>query len=475
MQEGYRTGACVSLTCVDFIPREVVNAALRENLPFFGIACITLVAGISALLLWRLRSRDRLLLWVGVFSMLYAARLFIQNELVRDVFNAPGQEYLLWVLCITYTINIPFALFAREHLGGGWKQSIVIWLWLTVSFAVIAIPTALLGRQEHWTDLVNGVLVISGTLLILLHVIVKRFRAENSFEASLFWPLLVFCIFVVFENYGVRPRGVDIEPVGFLILLAGLASIAVRRALATERKLIDVEQELTTARRIQESIIPQISPDLPGLRLAMRYQPMTSVAGDFYDFLTTSDHLLTILVADVSGHGVPAALGASMLKVCFAAQSEQANNPAAILAGLNRMLGGSLGGQYVTAVCAAIDIAARSITYAGAGHPPALLVQNDSGSVLELAENGLFIGPFAQATYSNFSVPIQSGDVLLLYTDGIVEARGSDGGEFGRERLRQLLLESANQSPAEFVDLLFRTIAVSEQQDDLTAVLAKFE
>jgi len=80
---------------------------------------------------------------------------------------------------------------------------------------------------------------------------------------------------------------------------------------------------------------------------------MTSVAGDFYDFLATADHLLTILVADVSGHGVPAALVASMLKVCFAAQKDQAHDPAGILAGLNVMLRDSLGGQYVTAACAA--------------------------------------------------------------------------------------------------------------------------
>lgn len=108
---------------------------------------------------------------------------------------------------------------------------------------------------------------------------------------------------------------------------------------------------------------------LPG----MRYQPMTSVAGDFYDFLASSDDVLTILVADVSGHGVPAALVACMLKVCFAAQRNNAADPAAILSGLSLMLRDSLGGQYVTAACAAIDRKARRITYSGAGHPPTLL------------------------------------------------------------------------------------------------------
>ena len=105
----------------DLIPRQVVNLVLRTNLPSFAIARIILLGGALALALGRLRSRDRLLLWVGIFSTLYAARLFVQNELVRDAFNAPGREFIPWALCITYVINIPFALFARELLGIGWK------------------------------------------------------------------------------------------------------------------------------------------------------------------------------------------------------------------------------------------------------------------------------------------------------------------------------------------------------------------
>lgn len=130
-----------------------------------------------------------------------------------------------------------------------------------------------------------------------------------------------------------------------MILLGALASIAVRRALATERKLIDVEQELSTARRIQNSIIPQFPPSVRGIRVAARYQPMTSVAGDFYDFLTSSNDILTIPGGGCFGARRSAALVACMLKICFAAQKNNAADPAAILSGLSVMLRGSLGGQ----------------------------------------------------------------------------------------------------------------------------------
>lgn len=399
----------------------------------------------------------------------------MQNELVRDAFNRPGNEYRPWALCITYLINIPFALFARELLGRGWKGSIVVWLRLSIAFAILAIPTVFFAYNLFWVvDTTNGVLVVSGTLLTLLHVLAER-RANNSVVVFLLWPLLIFGVFVLAENEGFTAWGRSVEPIGFLILLGALASIAVRRALATERKLIDVEQELSTARRIQNSIIPQSPPTLKGIRVAARYQPMTSVAGDFFDFLTSSDDVLTILVADVSGHGVPAALVACILKVCFEAQRSNAADPAAILSGLSVMLRGSLGGQYVTAACAAIDKNARTVTYAGAGHPPTLLARGETGELVLLAENGLFIGPFPKAAYANISVPFHFGDRLLLYTDGITEANDPAGEEFGLERLGQFFLRSSGSDPAAILDRLFAQITTGNQQDDLTAVLVHLE
>jgi phosphoserine phosphatase RsbU/P len=458
----------------DSLSRQAVHAALRANLPFFGIACIVLVAGVSSILLARFRSRGRLLFWLGIFSIFYALRLFLSNELMRAAFDAPFGAFSPIILCLTFVMPIPYALFARELFGPGWHGAITFWLWMETAFAVVAIPPAVFARQVALANSVNNVLVIAGTVVVLLHVL---FRPKGSypFTKSLTWPLLICGILVLLENEGIRPGGVSMEPFGFLILLGGLGNTAARHSIARERKLMEVEQELATARRIQSSIIPHSPPDFLGLRIAVRYQPMTSVAGDFYDFLKTGESCLTILVADVSGHGVPAALVASMLKVCFAAQREQAHNPSQILAGLNRMLRGSLGGQYVTAACAAIDLPARVITYAGAGHPPSLLLQSNGSGVRQLAENGLFIGPFPQATYSNIVAPFQRGDKLLLYTDGILEATGPDGQEYGQERLQRFLREAGHLAPAEFIDQLFRNIRTPMQQDDLTAVLAQFD
>jgi phosphoserine phosphatase RsbU/P len=455
------------------IPLQVVQTALRTHLPFIGIASVVLVAGVCSVLLWRLRPRERLFLWVGMFSILYGVRLFLENDLIGTASGLNGRTIYLWTQCLTYLISIPYALFAVELYGHGWKNSIQIWIWVEAAFALMAIPFVILRHDFSLASSLNNNLVIVGTLIVLMHVVLQR-KSSESFAKGLTWPLIIFGIFVLLTNRDIHPGGIKIEPIGFLVLLGGLVFTAARLAVVRERKLLEVEQELATARRIQNSTIPQSAPAISGLTLATRYQPMTSVAGDFFDFLETGKGCLTILVADVSGHGVPAALVASMLKVCFAAQRQHASNPAEVLAGLNTMLRGSLGGQYVTAACAAIDLTQRTITYAGAGHPPSLLFRGNRREVVPLAENGLFIGPFPQATYANISTSFESGDKLLLYTDGILEATGSDGQEFGQENLEALLIHTADLEPAEFITELFRKIETPVQQDDLTAVLTRF-
>src|SRR5438046_5862400 len=121
----------------------------------------------------------------------------------------------------------------------------------------------------------------------------------------------------------------------------------VREQLA--RQLLTIQKELETARQIQLSILPSAVPKIEGLDIAARYIPMTSVAGDFYDFIVVDEKRLGILIADVSGHGMPAALISSMLKIALAGQRSQAGDPAAVLSGLNDALYGKFQGHYVTA------------------------------------------------------------------------------------------------------------------------------
>ena len=243
------------------------------------------------------------------------------------------------------------------------------------------------------------------------------------------------------------------------------------------QQLLAIQKELETARLIQHSILPETVPQIEGLDIAARYVPMTSVAGDFYDFIVVDNKHVGILVADVSGHGMPAALIASMLKIALAAQSVHADNPARVLYGLNQALCGKFQHHYVTAAYVFIDMEKRTLSYAGAGHPPLLMWGASSPGVRDVTENGLFLGKFDFATYSSVEFPLLPGDRGLLYTDGISETNNPEGTEFGSERFRQFLEAQKNGSANQLADCLLEELARwaargegQDLNDDITMV-----
>jgi sigma-B regulation protein RsbU (phosphoserine phosphatase) len=247
-------------------------------------------------------------------------------------------------------------------------------------------------------------------------------------------------------------------------------------------QLAAIRAELQTARQIQLSIIPHEIPAFTGLDMAARYIPMSSVAGDFYDFIRVDETRLGVLVADVSGHGMPAALIASMLKVALAAQSDRACDPAAVLSGLNQALCGKFQGHYVTAAYALIDTKKKTVRYAGAGHPPLLLWDCRMGQTQAVLENGLFLGYFPQAQYSAVEIPFQEGDWVLLYTDGIPEMMNASEEQFGEERLKAFLAGHADLAAGDFADRLLDGLALfsgrpagEDPDDDVTLLAVHFQ
>jgi len=248
----------------------------------------------------------------------------------------------------------------------------------------------------------------------------------------------------------------------------------IRKQLALQ--LLTIQKELETAREIQLSILPEEIPKIGGVDIAARYIPMTSVAGDFYDFIVVDEKHLGILVADVSGHGMPAALIASMLKIALAAQKPHAADPAQLLLGLNQALCGKFQRHYVTAAYLFLDMLKGTLRYAGAGHPPLLLWSRSEG-VRAVEENGLFLGKFPQAAYSFVELPLKAGDWALLYTDGIPETTNPLQIEFGTDRFKHFLETEQSTSADHFADRLLKELSQwsvrdsgEDSDDDVTLV-----
>jgi serine phosphatase RsbU (regulator of sigma subunit) len=228
--------------------------------------------------------------------------------------------------------------------------------------------------------------------------------------------------------------------------------------------------------------MPREIPAIKGLDMAARYNPMTSVAGDFYDFIPIDDHRIGILVADVSGHGMPAALISSMLKIALDGQIECASEPARVLAGLNHALCGKFQGHFVTATYVVVDTERQSLFYAGAGHPPLIIMDHSAEQTRDFVENGLFLGYFPNATYTAIEIPFKTGDWGVLYTDGILEMTDPSEEQFGLVRFKQFLQNNHGLSAGQFVDAFLDELSRwsclasgREPEDDITLLAFHFE
>jgi sigma-B regulation protein RsbU (phosphoserine phosphatase) len=196
-------------------------------------------------------------------------------------------------------------------------------------------------------------------------------------------------------------------------------------------------REREEARLIQRALLPSTMPQTAGVRLASSWQPADGVGGDCFDVMT-SGSAVGVAIADVAGKGMPAALLMSNLQAAvraFAQGAAEPAPPATICSNVNRLLCRHMvSGRFVTFCFAWIDPARQSLIYANAGHNPPLLLRRD-GEILRLGEGGMVMGVFADAAFSQAELPLQPGDRLLFYTDGITEAPNADGEEFGEERL----------------------------------------
>lgn len=204
--------------------------------------------------------------------------------------------------------------------------------------------------------------------------------------------------------------------------------------LEAERR--SVEREMDAARRVQESLMPAAVPEIPGIEVAVRYEPAGAVGGDMYDFPRPAPDQLGFVLADVSGHSLPAALLVASAK--GALYDTQPMPPGPRMAAINERLLLDCGDdRFVTMVYASLDLGTLRLTWVNAGHPPPLLLRD--GETCPLPGNGLVLGIIPHATYRTESITLRCGDVLLFYSDGLMEREAGDGHVTGFEEFREMI------------------------------------
>ena len=195
------------------------------------------------------------------------------------------------------------------------------------------------------------------------------------------------------------------------------------------------QRELAEALKIQQRLLPQQVPQIDGWELAVSWQPASGVGGDCFDTIRFDDSRLALTIADVVGKGIPAALLMSNLQAAVRAFASEAVEPSALCQQVNRILCGNIAeGRFISFFYCVLDAAAGILTYTNAGHYLPMLVRAD-GSVERLGIGGPVLGVLADAGYEQAQVALSTGDRIILFTDGLTEARDARDEEFGEDRL----------------------------------------
>lgn len=246
-----------------------------------------------------------------------------------------------------------------------------------------------------------------------------------------------------------------------------LAGFANQVALAMDharllRDTVEAERrqrELEIAREFQTNLLPANPPQEPGVDIAARSDPATEVGGDYYDYLTLRNGNLGIVVGDVAGHGMRAGMLMAMAKSAIYTHGQSDESPTVLMERLNEtLLHMSADNQFMTMVFFELDQNRRSYRYSNAGHHYPLHIRHDSGSVEELESNGLPLGMLPRAPGPFIERDLSPGDVLVFYTDGLVEAGEGAGEMFGVARLGEVVLANRSRDAKTVVEAVFRAV-----------------
>ncbi len=462
-----------------------VASILRGELTNIIVGTLFLVIGMIAFGVAAIRRRGgvRILCWLGMWSAMYGASMLIHSAaIVASIPQSLGAARIWLITAISYLIIVAAVLAFLELTKAELRRFMQALLVADVAVAVAGIGWFAVTGLDDALMAVNHLLAVAGLATLIVVVSVPQL-SERFLVLSKHRVLTVGTWFFAAEALYVniaRPLRLDppriFDSLGFAVLLFSLGYVAVKMIVTNERRLLSIESELEIARQLQFSILPGGAPEFTDLRIAAAYEPMTAVAGDFYDFLPVDEHRIGFLIADVSGHGVPAALISSMIKVAIQSVDGCAQEPGEVLRRLGDILSRHLRGQFVSAAYLWIDMEARRARYSAAGHPPLLFWRADEANLTRIESNGLLFGVKPDCEYPVREISIAPGDRFLLYTDGVTEPENEGGESFGDRKLEQIVRDNRSLPAPKLSARLLKEVHAWQpesltQQDDITLIV----
>jgi phosphoserine phosphatase RsbU/P len=240
---------------------------------------------------------------------------------------------------------------------------------------------------------------------------------------------------------------------------------------------LEATANLRAAGRLQTKLfLPQEPPPWDELSFAVHFAPLDHLGGDYYDYATPDPDHLGLLIADASGHSLPATMVAVMTRIAFAEVASRSVHPGEVLTAMNRRLIGVIEERFVTAFYAVLNRRTRVLRYASAGHPYPYRYRPADGSIRPLVAQGFLLGIMPDEHYTEREVRLEPGDRLCFYTDGLVEARNEIGEQYGTDRLTDCLRSRGAAEPGAILDCVLAEqrefIGREPLSDDVTLVVA---
>jgi len=287
----------------------------------------------------------------------------------------------------------------------------------------------------------------------------------------------------VLRLYSPRPMRFDEDDIGLARAVASQCAVAITNAKLYARAIegARVTEQMRLAGAIQRRMIPERAPLIQGLDIAAAYIPCFDVGGDFYDFLKMDDKRIAVVISDVIGKGIPAALRMSCFRGAVRAYADiegSSDTIKQVIGKLNKMACEECEeGEFITLFYAIIDARDMTITYCNGGHEPTVLIRD--AEITELEKGGLVLGIESEAKYDIETTALKAGDCLLFYTDGLPDAANFDGEFWGRERMLETAKKFTDDSAEQMVKniLMYRRrfVGLARQIDDTSIIVVKVD
>jgi sigma-B regulation protein RsbU (phosphoserine phosphatase) len=282
----------------------------------------------------------------------------------------------------------------------------------------------------------------------------------------------------VLRLYSPEPARFDTDTIRVARLIASQCAIAITNARLYVKAIegAKMAEQMRLGAVIQRRMIPERAPCMQGLDVAAVYKPCYQIGGDLYDFMQINDHTLAVGIADVIGKGIPAAIMMSMFRGTLRAYADGGygrHDMGEVIRRLNLAAYRECrDGEFITFFGARIDIENNTLTYCSCGHEPALLLRDNK--IIELEEGGLVLGVMPDAEYTVGTIEFKQNDVLLMYTDGLIDAMDFDGEMWGKEQMLKVLKKCPRNTAEGLVHNLLgyrrRFVGLASQTDDTSIV-----